>query len=91
MKEYLSKLNNKLKSSKNQEKNQNIIIDSHLSHYLNSDYCFVVKTDLKTLKKRLQKRKYSEQKIKDNLEAEIFDICHEEAKELKRNVLIINN
>ncbi len=72
-------------------KNKKIIIDSHLSHFIKADICFVVKTDLKTLRKRLEARKYSEKKIRDNLEAEIFDVCYEEAKDLNKNVLIVNN
>lgn len=68
-----------------------IIIDSHLSHCLDSDLCIVVKADIKTISKRLKKREYSEKKIKDNIESEIFDICLEDAKRLARNIVIINN
>ena len=58
--------------------NNNIIIDGHLSHYLNKKYvnwCVVVKCDLKLLKKRLEKRKYNKEKIRENLDSEIFDVC----------------
>jgi len=51
----------KIKSSKKQ-----LIIDSHLSHYLPKKYvekCIVCKCSLKELKKRLQKRKYAKKKI----------------------------
>lgn len=78
-------LKEKLKNKKG------IIIDSHLSHFLDSDLCIVVKADIKTISKRLKKRKYSKKKIKDNIESEIFDICLEDAKKLSRNVVIINN
>ncbi|MFH1840125.1 MAG: AAA family ATPase [Nanoarchaeota archaeon] len=68
----------------------NYVIDGHLSHYLKADYCVVCKCDLKVLKKRLGKRKYSKQKIKDNLDAEIFDVCFVDAKKIQRNVLVLD-
>lgn len=73
---------------------ESLIIDGHLSHYLPKKYvdlCYICKTDLKTLKKRLEKRKYSKLKIQENLECEIFDVCLNEAKELKHKIKIIYN
>jgi adenylate kinase len=59
------------------------LIDSHLSHHLSSEnvsLCIVCKADLKELQNRLSDRKYSKSKIRENLDAEIFDVCLEEAK-----------
>ena len=70
-----------------------IIIDSHLSHYLPKQYadlCIVAKCDLKVLKNRLKRKKYPENKIRENLDAEIFDICLNEAKEHKHKIFVIN-
>jgi len=75
------------------KENKNLIIDSHLSHYVRKshvNYCIVTKTALKTLKQRLQKRKYHEEKITENLQAEIFDICLMEAVDLKHNIIVID-
>ena len=72
---------------------KNLIIDSHLSHYLDKKYvdlCIVVKCDIKILKKRLEKRKYSKIKIRENLDSEIFDVCLTEAKENKHKIIIID-
>ena len=69
----------------------NIIIDSHLSHYIDSDICFVMRTSIDKLSKRLKKRKYPKKKIMDNVESEIFGLCLEEAKALKHKCVIINN
>jgi len=69
-----------------------LIIDSHLSHYLPSKYvdcCYVTKTTLKKLKKRLQNRKYSKKKIDENMQCEIFDICFMEAQEAGHTVKVI--
>ena len=70
-----------------------IIIDSHLSHYLPKKYvniCIVAKCELKELEKRLKKRRYSKEKIRDNLDSEIFDICLNEAKEKGHYTFVIN-
>lgn len=71
-----------------------LIIDSHLSHYIPAKYvdkCYVCKCSLKTLKKRLEKRKYLKEKIKENLDAEIFDVCYTEALEMGHKIKIIKN
>jgi adenylate kinase len=81
-----------LKMLKKLPKNEEgIIVDSHLSHFLESDYCIIVRTDLKKLYNRLKKRKYSKAKIKDNIESEIFEVCLDDARKLKRNVIIVDN
>ena len=76
------------------KKKQAIVIDSHLSHYLPPKYidrCIVTKCELKTLKKRLEKRKYSKKKVQENMHAEIFDVCLIEAIANKqKKVKIIN-
>ncbi len=87
-KKFQKNINNKIKRIK-----KGIIIDSHLSHYLPRRYvdlCIVTKCGLKELKKRLKKRKYSENKVRENLDAEIFDVCLNEAKENKHDVIVIN-
>jgi adenylate kinase len=81
----LTKLKDKLKNKKG------LIIDSHLSQYIDSDLCVVVKADIKKINARLKKRDYGKQKIRDNVESEIFDICLEEAKNLGRDIIILNN
>jgi len=79
---------NMIKNSK-----ENLIIDSHLSHYLPRKYvdlCIVTKCDIKTIEKRLKKRKYDKNKIKENIECEIFNNCLIEAKQKKHKVFVIN-
>ena len=89
-------INTSKKPAKNNKKIKTpsgIIIDSHLSHYLPEKYvdlCIVTKCTLKTLEKRLKKKKYGKNKVRENLDAEIFDICLNEAKENKHNLLIVD-
>ncbi len=72
---------------------EGIIIDSHLSHYLPKKYvdlCIVTKCNLKEMENRLKKKKYSKSKIRENLDAEIFDVCLNEAKENRHKVIVID-
>jgi len=74
------------------KKEKNIVIDSHLSHYLPKEYvdkCYITKCDLGELKKRLEERGYSKEKVRENLDAEIFDTCRIEALEAGHDVEII--
>jgi len=83
-KESLRKIKNKIKG---------LIIDSHLSHYLPPRYidlCVITKCNLRILQKRLKKKHYSKEKIRENLDCEIFDICLNEAKENKHEMIIID-
>ena len=71
---------------------QSLVIDSHLSHYLPSKYvelCTVTKTSLKKLRNRLKKRGYSMEKIQENVESEIFDVCLTEAEEAGHKIKIV--
>tara|TARA_Y100000034_G_scaffold130846_1_gene190317 strand:+ start:3161 stop:3595 length:435 start_codon:yes stop_codon:yes gene_type:complete len=70
-----------------------IVLDSHLTHYLPAKYvdeCIITKCNLKVLNKRLKKRKYSKEKIKVNMDCEIFDVCLVEAFENKHKVRIVD-
>ncbi len=74
------------------KKNSDVVIDSHLSHYLPKKYvevCFITKCSLPELKKRLKIRGYSKQKIRENLDAEIFDTCRIEALEAGHSVEVV--
>ena len=71
---------------------KDLIIDSHLSHYLPNEFidkCYVTKCNLKELEKRLLKRGYSKEKVRENLDSEIFDICKIEAEENGHNVEVV--
>lgn len=71
-----------------------LIVDSHISHLLPGKLvglCIVLTcSNLKVLQKRLQKRKYPQQKIRENLDAEIFQICLMEARERGHKTLVFD-
>lgn len=80
-----------IKNLKKDKKLKGVIIDSHLSHCLPREYadlCIVAKCDIKELIRRLKKKGFHKSKIQENLQAEIFDVCHNEAVENKHNILI---
>ena len=73
---------------------KSLVIDSHLSHYLPSKYvdkCIVMRcTDLKELKKRLEKRGYDKLKVEENIEAEIMESCLQDALQQSHKVEVID-
>jgi adenylate kinase len=82
-----------IKKVKKEHSPDGIIIDSHLSHYLPKkqiDLVIITKCNLKILEKRLKSRKYSKLKIRENLDAEIFDTCFIESKELGHKVIKVD-
>lgn len=73
--------------------NKNSVIDSHMSHLLPAKYvdlCVVTKCELKILKRRLERRSYSPKKVRENLDAEIFDNCLVEAEEAGHRVIVVD-
>lgn len=93
----VKKLNRKLigeiKEIKNNEKFKGITIDSHLSHYLPKkyiDFCIITKCDIEELNKRLKRKKFRKSKIQENLQAEIFDVCYDEAIDRKHKIITVD-
>jgi len=84
----------KLNITKNKIKKHNgIVIDSHLSHYLPRkyvDFCIVTKCSIEELNKRLKRKKFNKNKIQENIQAEIFNVCLEEAKRKKHRIIEID-
>ena len=70
-----------------------MVIDSHMSHVLPAekvDWCIVTKCNPKALRERLEKRGYHKEKIEENVEAEIMDICKNEAEEAGHKLIILD-
>ena len=64
-----------------------------MSYFIDPKYvelAICMKADIKILNQRLKERGYSKQKIQENLECEIFDVCYEEAKEIGHKLFVIN-
>jgi adenylate kinase len=86
---------NKLKNIKwNHDKNDHpidksikiAVVEGHLSHLCSEcDKLIVLRLNPNILKKRLQKRNYSESKVQENLESEALAICSHEAYQIHKN------
>lgn len=62
--------------------NKTAIVEGHLSHFCsNADKIIVLRANPDILKERLSQRNYSENKIRENLEAEALNICGTESYE----------
>lgn len=74
---------------------EGIILDSHLSHLLPRrwvDLCIVVTcSNLKKLRRRLERRRYSKAKVGENVDTEIFQICLREAEEQRQRIIIVDS
>ncbi len=79
----------RLKEMINGKENELIILESHLAHYI-ADIVIVLRLYPAELKLRLEERGYSEEKIRENIEAEALDVILVEAFEWCKNVFEIN-
>lgn len=68
----------------------NFVIEGHLAHFCKGDFCIVLRTNPKELEKRLKKKKWNSSKIKENVDAEIIDVCLQEALQINKNVYEID-
>ena len=66
------------------------LIEGHLAHHLESEKCIVLRCRPDKLEERLSERYYSDEKIKENVEAEALDIILSEAVEKQDTVIEID-
>ena len=81
----LATLSNEIKVIVENYDNDHIIIEGHLAHEFSSnivDMVIVLRARPDILRKRLNKRDWSDSKVYENLEAEALDICTFEAVEI---------
>ncbi|HII66716.1 MULTISPECIES: adenylate kinase family protein [Thermococcus] len=68
-------------------KNRNTVLDGHLSHLMPVDQIIILRAHPKLIGERLKERGYTKEKISENVEAELVDVCLLEA--LDENEAII--
>ncbi len=59
-----------------------IVLEGHLAHFCDADLYIILRANPKTLAKRMKARGWREEKIRENIEAEIMNICLDEAVEI---------
>ena len=68
-------------------KEKNLILESHYAHEMPCDLVVVLRTNPKELRERGRKKAWSKEKIEENVEAEIMEVCKQEALELGNKIL----
>lgn len=69
---------------------KNLILESHYSHDMPCDVVVILRTNPRELRKRMQEKGWSKEKIEENIEAEIMEIVKTEAMEKAKKVLEID-
>jgi len=70
--------------------NKNLIIEGHLAHHLpQAELLFVLRTHPAQLKQRMKEKRWSEEKIDENLQAEALDLILQEAIDERGDELAI--
>lgn len=72
------------------KENSNYMIEGHLAHYLEGEYCIVLRCNPETLEERLSKRNYSDQKVNDNVESEMMGLILSEAIQRQEKIYEID-
>ncbi|MFB6116321.1 MAG: adenylate kinase family protein [Candidatus Nanosalina sp.] len=58
---------------------RDLILEGHLAHFLDLDYCVVLRCRPDVLRERLEKRDYSSEKVEENIESEKMDLILSQA------------
>jgi len=60
-----------------------VLVEGHLAHHLDPELCLLLRCSPRVLRERLEKRGYSKEKVRENLEAEAMNIIRDEFLELR--------
>ncbi len=80
----VKKLREEMKST------DNCILDGHLSHFMDSEMVFVLRCKPSSLKKRLEDKGWKEEKVAENVDAEITGIIEREARNSNEEVYSVD-
>jgi len=69
---------------------KNVVVDGHLSHFLNADVVMVLRAHPGLIGERLKGRGYPKEKIGENVEAELVDVILVEALEENERVIEVD-
>ncbi|MFQ3308200.1 MAG: adenylate kinase [Candidatus Nanohaloarchaea archaeon] len=69
---------------------EDVIIEGHLAHHIDSDLCIVLRCNPEKLEERLSQRDYSQNKVMENVESEALDVILSETVHTQKNVLEID-
>jgi adenylate kinase len=66
------------------------VVEGHLSHFLPADVCVVLRCRPDALRERLSGRRYSDEKVSENLRAEALDVVLQQSAESQETVVEID-
>ena len=69
---------------------QDIVLEGHMAHFLELDYCIVLRCRPDVLRERLEKRDYSDEKVEENLESEKMDLILSQAVQRQKKVFEVD-
>lgn len=69
---------------------EDLILEGHLAHFMNLDYCVVLRCRPDILRERLEGRDYSSEKVEENIESEKLDIILSQAVERHEKVFEVD-
>lgn len=69
----------RIKEEAGKIKEKNIVMESHYAHDMPCDLIIVLRASPKELRERSKKKGWSNEKIMENVEAEIMEVCMQEA------------
>jgi adenylate kinase len=75
---------------KKQDYSGKVVFEGHLAHHIAADVCLVLRCHPKELRKRLQQRNYSQEKIEENVQAEALDVILSEAVQKQETIAEID-
>lgn len=78
------------KNTPEEPENNDLILEGHLAHFLDLDYCVVLRCNPEELRERLSKRDYSKEKIKENIESEKMDLILSQAVQNQETVFEVD-
>lgn len=82
--------NLKIAIRKEIKKEKTNVIEGHLSHFLDADLTIILRCRPDVLIKRMQRRKWTKNKIAENVQSEILDAATIEALNKRNNVIEID-
>lgn len=77
-----------------ERKHDDFVLEGHMAHFASpreGAILICASCPIEVLKDRLVERGYSEAKVRDNLDAEIFQVCRTEAEEAGWDVLVYDS
>lgn len=76
--------------SPEEPENRDLVLEGHLVHFLDLDYCVVLRCQPDVLRERLQKRDYTSEKVEENIESEKMDLILSQAVQNQEKVFEVD-